>query len=362
MNWFWMIAGIAVVVVGADMLVRGAVVLASAMRISSLVIGLTVVAFGTSAPEMAVSVVSSVRGEGDIALGNVVGSNIFNVLFVLGASALIVPLAVSRQLVRFDIPLMILASIVAFGLAMDGVVSRIEGAGLFCCLIVYTGVLGWFGRRDANQAIAETNVEELRPPRSIRVLLAYAGVLGVGLLLLVLGASWLVEASSAIARAFGVSDLVIGVTIVAVGTSLPEVATSLVAAFKGERDMAVGNVVGSNLFNLLGVLGASSAVSANGVTVIDEALWFDIPVMVLVALVCWPVVRTQMTVARWEGGLMVFAYVLYTAYLVLMVEESSRLDDYRRVVVFVVAPAALVAFVALSWHDRRRILCSVQNG
>lgn len=131
MNWFWMLAGIAVVVVGADMLVRGAVVLASAMRISSLVIGLTVVAFGTSAPEMAVSVVSSVRGEGDIALGNVVGSNIFNVLFVLGASALIVPLAVSRQLVRFDIPLVILASIVAFGLAMDGVVSRIEGSGLF---------------------------------------------------------------------------------------------------------------------------------------------------------------------------------------------------------------------------------------
>lgn len=222
-------------------------------------------------------------------------------------------------------------------------------------------MLGWFGRRGANQAIAETNVEEMPPPRSVRVLLAYAGVLGVGLLLLVLGASWLVEASSAIARAFGVSDLVIGVTIVAVGTSLPEVATSLVAAFKGERDMAAGNVVGSNLFNLLGVLGASSAVSANGVTVIDEALWFDIPVMVLVALVCWPVVRTQMTVARWEGGLMVFAYVLYTVYLVLTVNESSRLDDYRRAVVFVIAPAALLAFVVLSWLDRRRMMLPVQN-
>ncbi len=361
MNWFWMFAGIAVVVVGADMLVRGAMVLASAIRISSLVIGLTVVAFGTSAPEMAVSVVSSVRGEGDIALGNVVGSNIFNVLFVLGASALIVPLGVSRQLVRFDIPLMVLASIVVFGLAMDGLISRLEGTGLFFCLIVYTGVLGWIGRRDAKQAIARSNVEDLPPPRSMRVLLAYAGVLVVGLALLVLGAGWLVEASSSIAREFGVSDLVIGVTIVAVGTSLPEVATSLVAALKGERDMAVGNVVGSNLFNLLGVLGASSAVSANGVTVIDDALWFDIPVMVLVAVASWPIVRTQMTVARWEGGLMVFAYALYAGYLVLTVEESSRLEDYRNAVVFVVGPVALLAFLVLGWRDRRRIMCPVQN-
>lgn len=355
MNWFWMAAGIAIVVLGADLLVRGAVVIASAMRISPLVIGLTVVAFGTSAPEMAVSVVSSVRGEADIALGNVLGSNIFNVLFVLGVSALIIPLAVSRQLIRFDIPLMIVASLVCFAMSMDGVVSRAEGGVLFSCLLVYTGVLVWLGRRDANQAIADANAEDLPTPRSTLAMLAYAVVLVGGLVLLVVGASWLVDASAAIARAFGVSDLVIGVTIVAVGTSLPEVATSLVAAWKGERDLAVGNVVGSNLFNLLGVLGISSAISSDGIPVIHDALWFDFPVMVIAAVACWPIVRTQMIVARWEGAIMVFAYMLYTGYLVLMVEESSLLDEYRFAVLYVIMPIIVFVFIACAWLDRRRL-------
>ncbi len=346
--------GIAIVVVGADLLVRGAVVLASALRISPLVIGLTVVAFGTSAPEMAVSVVSSIRGEPEIALGNVVGSNIFNVLFVLGASALIVPLGVSRQLIRFDVPLMIVASLVSYALAINGVISRVEGAALFGGLVVYTGVLAWLGRRDANQAILNADTANLTTAHSGRTLIAHGFILLAGLALLVLGPSWLVEASSAIARTFGISDLVIGVTIVAVGTSLPEVATSLVAAFKGERDLAVGNVVGSNVFNLLGVLGASSAVSKNGIAVVEEALRFDIPVMILVALACWPIIRTGRTVVRWEGGMMVLAYVLYTGYLVLTVEESSQLDEYREIVLFVVAPLALATFVALTWWDKVR--------
>jgi cation:H+ antiporter len=293
MNWVWMIAGIASVVAGAELLVRGAVVLATALRVSSLVVGLTVVAYGTSAPEMAVSVISSVRGEPQIALGNVVGSNIFNVLFVLGASALIVPLAVSRQLIRFDVPLMIVVSIATYGMALDGKISRVEGLFLVAGIVAYTIALAWIGRRDANTALRSADSRDLVPRHSWLELIGNVFLMIGGLGLLVLGASWLVEASSALARSFGVSDLVIGVTIVAVGTSLPEVATSLVAAFKGERDLAVGNVVGSNVFNLLGVLGASAAVSREGMPVIDDALRFDIPVIVLVALVCWPVVRTQ---------------------------------------------------------------------
>ncbi len=354
MNWFWMALGIIVVVIGADLLVRGAVVLASALRISSLVIGLTVVAFGTSAPEMAVSVVSSTRGESEIALGNVLGSNIFNVLFVLGASALIVPLAVSSQLIRLDVPLMVAASLIAFVMSLDGGVSRLEGLLLFASLIAYTVALVWIGRRDGSARSNDQDAEESNPHYSARMLIAYAALLVLGLVLLVLGASWLVEASSAIARAFGVSDLVIGVTIVAVGTSLPEVATSFVAAFKGERDLAVGNVVGSNLFNLLGVLGMSAAVSQTGIAVIDDALWFDMPIMLLVAMICWPIVRSQNTVARWEGGMMVFAYVLYTVYLILMVEGSSHLDQFKEVVLYFVAPAATVAYLVLTKRDRLR--------
>jgi cation:H+ antiporter len=346
-----LIVGLVTLVMGADLLVRGATVLAAAARISPLVIGLTVVAFGTSAPEMAVSVVSSVRNEPQIALGNVLGSNIFNVLFVLGASALILPLVVSKQLIRIDIPLMIVASIAAIGFAWDGSINRVEGGVLFIALVVYTAMLVWLGRREANR-VAEANADQQVTPGGGLLRNSFLTLLGLGLL--VLGASWLVESSATIARSFGISELVIGVTIVAVGTSLPEVATSLMAAVKGQRDLAVGNVVGSNVFNLLAVLGISAIASPLGLPIASQALRFDFPVMVAVACVCLPIALTRSTVSRWEGGLLVICYGVYTSYLVLHAQQSGALDEFRFVALWAGLPIIVAVFVLLTWRERRR--------
>jgi cation:H+ antiporter len=238
---------------------RGASKLALSFGISPLVVGLTVVAFGTSAPEMAVSVQAALSGQVDIALGNVVGSNIFNVLFILGLSALIIPLLVARQLIRQEVPIMIGASLLLFALAWDGGISAaIDAALMFGLLLAYTVFLIWQSRRESKALAAEGTAETASGKSSwdnhwgVQVLLIAAG-----LALLVLGADWLVTAAITFAKQLGVSELVIGLTIVAAGTSMPEVATSIVAALRGERDIAVGNVVGSNTFNILCVLGLS---------------------------------------------------------------------------------------------------------
>ena len=263
--------GVALLLVGADLLVRGAARLAAALHVSALVIGLTVVAYGTSAPEMAVSTASALEGRADLALGNVVGSNIFNVLVILGLSALIVPLVVAQQLVRLDVPLMLVISVGTAALAWDGRVSRADGCLLFAGAIAYTLLALRLGRQES--AVVKAEYQELEaalvgaPRLSAKALVADGLMILAGLGLLVLGARWLVDSAVTLARSLGVGDLVIGLTVVAAGTSLPEVATSVVAAWRGERDIAVGNVVGSNIFNLLAVLGLAAVVSPAGVTV-----------------------------------------------------------------------------------------------
>ncbi|HPC81996.1 MAG TPA: calcium/sodium antiporter [Thermoanaerobaculaceae bacterium] len=312
-----LVGGFVLLVFGAEGLVRGGVRLAAAAGVSPLVIGLTVVAFGTSAPELAVSVGAGLGGQGDIALGNVVGSNILNVLLILGVSALIVPLAVARQLVRLDMPLMIGVSCVVMVLALDGRLGRLEGLLLFAGLVAY---LAWsivMGRRQGRAVVAARPGLDASRPSGWRWWLVSLLLVVAGLFLLVGGARLMVEGAASAARALGVSELVIGLTVIAIGTSLPEAATSVLAAVRGQRDIAVGNVVGSNLFNLLGVLGLTAAASPAGVPVAPAALRFDLPVMLAVALVCLPIFISDSTISRAEGALLLTCYGFYLAYLVL---------------------------------------------
>ncbi|MDX1584006.1 MAG: calcium/sodium antiporter, partial [Thermoanaerobaculia bacterium] len=285
------IGGLALLVLGGDWLVRGSARLAVAIGITPLVVGLTVVAFGTSAPELAVSVQASIGGQADLAIGNILGSNISNILLILGLSAVFAPLVVSQQLIRLDVPLMIVVSIVAFGLSLDGRVSTWDGWFLVAALVAYT-VFAIVNSRKETKKIHEQYEKEFgeKPEAAERAHLGkdlFLIVIGIGGL--VLGSKWLVTSAVAVARFFGVSELVIGLTIVAIGTSLPELATSVVAAMKGQRDIAVGNVVGSNLFNILSVLGLTAVVVPLGIPVPSAALTFDFPVMIAVSIACLPI-------------------------------------------------------------------------
>jgi cation:H+ antiporter len=361
------VAGILVLIAGAEWLVRGASRLASALGMTPLVIGITVVAFGTSAPEFAVCVLSALSGKGDIALGNVVGSNIFNILFILGISALIVPHRVNRQLVYWDIPVMIGVSGVLYLLAADGKLGHPEAILFLAGIALYIAWSILRGRRREESPIPQNIPVPSKGGGTAekKYVLAFNGLLVLGgLTLLVLGARWLVSASATIARAAGLSELIIGLTIVSVGTSLPEVAASIVAAIRGERDIAVGNIVGSNLLNLLGVLGLSVAVSPSGIPVASAALAFDIPVMFAVALICLPILFTRHKIARWEGALFLFYYTTYILYLILDAKEHDALPQYSKTMLFFVIPITIVviSIVAMSQLRRMRSLIRKKGG
>ena len=350
----FLVAGLVLLVLGAEFLVKGASRLAATMGISPLVIGLTIVAFGTSAPEMAVSVGASWTDQADLALGNVIGSNIFNILFILGLSALVAPLVVSQQLVRLDVPLMIVASIVLMLMGLDGRIGRLDGVLLFGSILAYTGFLIRASRRESQAAVTaqyDDNYSEVVSGLSgyVRNGLFIAG----GLVLLVWGSRWLVDGAVSIAQSLGISELVIGLTIVAAGTSMPELATSVIASIRGERDIAVGNVVGSNLFNILAVLGLSSAVSTSGIQVAPAALVFDIPVMIGVALICLPVFFTGYRISRWNGALFLFYYCAYTAYLVLNSMGHDSLQTFSMAMLWFVIPTTTIMLVTLALRYRR---------
>jgi cation:H+ antiporter len=349
-----LVVGLGLLVVGAELLVRGASRLAAGIGISPLVIGLTIVAYGTSAPEMAVSVSSSLAGNADIAVGNVVGSNIFNVLFILGASALIAPLIVSQQLVRLDVPIMIGVSILTMIFGADGIISRLEGVILFAGIISYTVFLVVQSRKEKNKQVQEEYEKEYseKPKGSSGVLLNIVFIVA-GLILLVLGSRWLVDGAIAIARVIGVDDVVIGLTIVAAGTSLPEVATSILATIRGERDIAVGNVVGSNIFNILAVLGLSGIVAPGGLPVSPSIEYFDTPVMIAVALACLPIFFTGMKIARWEGAIFLLYYVAYTAYLILSATGNAALPTFSTAMTFFVLPITVLTLAITVFQEFR---------
>lgn len=355
---FYLLAGLVLLVGGAEVLVRGAARLAAQFGIPPLIIGLTVVAFGTSAPETAVSVQAAYAGSGDLAIGNVLGSNIANILLILGTTALVAPLVVSRQLIRLDVPLMIAASLLVYALALDGSLSRMDGGLLFGCIIAYTAFLVIKGRQDNNNRANDEFSEEYGlhgtpKPYAWAINLA---LLIAGLALLVGGANLLVEGAVELARAFGLSELVIGLTVIAIGTSLPELATSLIAVLKGERDIAVGNIVGSNLFNLLCVLGLTALVSPTAVPVASNALAFDFPVMIGVAIACLPIFFNGYRISRWEGALFVSYYLLYTLYLIMSQTGMNGVNLLRDAMLWFALPLTSVTLLVIgmrAWQRQR---------
>lgn len=355
MTGIMFVAGLVLLIVGAEWLVRGASRLAARVGISPLVIGLTVVAFGTSSPEMAVSVQSSLAGQADIAVGNVVGSNIFNVLFILGISAVITPLIVQQQLIRLDVPIMIGVSLITYFMSVDGVISRLEGVLLFAGIIAYTAFLIIQSRKES-KAVQDEYAQEFAAKQETgwKPWVINIGLVVLGLVLLVQGSNWLVDSAISIARWLGLSELIIGLTIVAAGTSMPEVATSITAAIKGERDIAVGNVVGSNIFNILAVLGLSGVVASNGLPVSAAAEAFDIPVMLAVAILCLPIFFTGKLIARWEGWLFLLYYVAYTAYLILDSTDHNALPLFNSVLLYILIPLTLVTLAVSLFMDRRK--------
>ncbi len=342
------VGGLFALIAGANLLVRGAATLAAVLGISPLVIGLTVVAFGTSSPELAVSVQSAWSGKTDLAVSNVVGSNIFNVLFVLGLSALIAPLVVAEQLVRKEVPIMIAASVLLLVFAHGGHISRWEGGVLFALVVAYTVFLIVAARREGQSASQDYEREYGDAARRRGSHLApQVGFVIAGLVLLVLGSDLLVKAAVQTARILGLSEVVIGLTIVAAGTSLPEVAASVAASVKGERDIAVGNVVGSNLFNLLAVLGVSSLVSPAGLAVAPSLIAFDIPIMIAVAIACLPIFFSGFRIARWEGALFFGYYLSYVAYLVLAATGHDALPVFSRVMLLFVLPLTAITLIVV---------------
>jgi len=349
-------AGAVFLVLGADILVRGASRLASIFGISPLVIGLTVVAFGTSAPELAVSVRASLTGVSDIALGNVVGSNIFNILLILGLCALITPLVVARQIVRLELAILIGCSVLLLVLSLDGRIGRGDGIILLLGIVIYTiFIIRQSIKEGAENPVA--NSEDLgRYSQGKGQWLINIGQVVTGLVLLIFGADWLVDSAVVVAKIFGLSELVIGLTIVAAGTSLPEVATSIIAGIRGERDIAVGNVVGSCLFNILAILGVSSIVADNGMTVAPAALRFDIPIMIAVSLACVPVFFTGYRIDRWEGALFLGYYIAYTLYLILDAKDHDALPAFSTAMSLFVVPITVVAltiFALRAWRKQQ---------
>jgi cation:H+ antiporter len=353
MTFVYLIAGLVLLVAGAEVLVRGAAKLAAQFGISPLVIGLTVVAFGTSAPETAVSVQAALNGSGDIAIGNVLGSNIANVLLILGMTALVAPLIVSRQLIRLDVPLMIGASLITYALAWDGSLSRLDGALLFTAVVSYTLFLIISSRRESAAAAADDEFTKefgLNEPAKPHASLINAGLVIVGLVLLVAGSNFLVEGAVILARALGLSELVIGLTVIAIGTSLPELATSIMAAIRGERDIAVGNIVGSNIFNLLCVLGLASLVSPQAISVAASALAFDFPVMIAVAFACLPIFFAGYTINRWEGLLFLAYYAAYTLYLVMVSTGRPFAETFGDAMIGYALPLTTVTLLVIAWR------------
>ncbi len=345
--------GLVGLVLGAGWLVRGAAKLALSFGISPLVVGLTVVAFGTSAPELAVSAGAVLDGKVDIAIGNVVGSNILNVLFILGASALIAPLIVNVQLIRQEVPIMIAVTLVLVLMMLDGVLAFWESALLLTAMVVYTVFLVVQSRRQGASADAEFDDEVDMSSTWDRHWSMQLALIAAGLVALVVGSHFLVEAAVTTAKQFGVSDVVIALTIVALGTSLPEVATSITAAIKGQRDMAVGNVVGSNTFNILGCLGVSGVLSTSGLAVAASVINFDAWVMLAVALACLPIFITGREIARWEGAVFLGYYAAYTAYLIMASQHHDALPVFSAAMLYFVVPLTVITLlVSVFQHTR----------
>jgi len=308
---FILLIGFGMLAVGAEALVKGATRIAGILGISTLMIGLTVVAFGTSAPELVVSLVAAWRGTPDIAVGNVIGSNIFNVLVIIGLAAIIAPVRVPRAIVRREYPIMLLIMTAFVLLSINGIITRLEGIFLVLALVSYLVLNYFIGKRSMKSLSKAYEVDHKDSGDSH--FLWNSGLIVLGLITTVVGAELCVMAATSIALEFGISDLVIAVTIVAIGTSLPEVATTIVAAIKNEPDLAIGNAVGSNIFNVLCVLGVTSSLIPLSIN--PAALEFDLLYMLVACFLLWPLMIIKRRINRVWGGVMLLAYLYYVVSL-----------------------------------------------
>lgn len=347
-SFLLLFTGLGIMVFGAHQLVAGASAIALRAGLTPLVVGLTIVAFGTSAPELAISVKAALDGQADLAVGNVVGSNIFNVLFILGLAAVLRPLVVARQLIRIEVPVMIFVSVAFLVMASDGLVSFSESVILLAGFFGYN----WFQIKVASREPGSASPTD--EPKTKPGVLRSVAMLAVGLGLLVFGSRLFVDAAVAIATALGVSEAVIGLTIVAAGTSMPEVVTSVVATIKGETEIAVGNVVGSNILNILGVAGFSGVLAGQGLPVSAGIVHFDILVMIACAIACLPVFMVGQRIERWEGALFLGYYVAYTAYLILTATQHPSLMTFTEAMIWFVIPLTGVTMTLLSARTLRK--------
>lgn len=350
-TYLLLILGLVLLLAGAQWLVDSASGIAARYEIPPVFIGVVIVAFATSAPEVAVSLDATFSGEPELALGNVVGSNIVNILLVLGVSALLAPIAIRRRIIRIDIPLMVGVAALAYIFSFNRLLELWEGIVL---LVLFVGFIG-FQIRQAQKEGGPEQPDGEEPPKIDRPLPLQIGVFLAGLGALILGAHWMVGSAVDIARLWGMSELVIGLTIIAIGTSLPEVATSVFAAFQGQQDLAVGNVVGSNILNILLVLGSASLFSG-GFEVSDAAIALDLPFMLAVSIACLPIFFTGHRIARWEGGVFVFYYFAYLLYLFLDATGHALLPTFNFIMLLFVAPITALTLIVLgsrAWYLRR---------
>lgn len=345
-NLLQLLCGLVLLVAGAELLVRCAIRITANLKIRPLLIGLTVVALGSSAPQMTVSLQAALNDTADIAVGSVIGSNIFNILVTLGLSALIIPLRVSRQLVRLDIPLMILASALVFALTLNKELDRLDGVILLTGLVIYLGLLLRQSRHSGHHHVSPDQ-PRTSWPYNILLMLSALVMLGVA-------GHLLLDAAVELATELGLSERIIGLTIIAISTSLPELATSLIAAFRGQREIAVGNVIGSNLFNLLGVLGITALVAPVPLSVSPNALAFDLPVMLGVAVLCLPVFYAGYRVTRLEGVLFLGLYLAYGLHVVSFTTGMPLAGKLEHLMLFYILPALLVFVLFTTLRAWRR--------
>ncbi|WP_348303746.1 calcium/sodium antiporter [Methanothrix sp.] len=323
-------AGLLVLIVGAELIVRGASRLAALLGINPLLIGLTIISIGTSMPELAVGITAGLQGGGPLAVANIAGTNLANILFILGLSAFLRPLPLHLQVLNLDLPMMIVATAALAGLASDGVLTPLDGVLMLLAAAIYTVVVVRASRTESQLVKREfedicgdgfmegCGPEAMSPKR--KELLAeakYVAMLIAGIALTVIGADWLVDGATGVARMLAISEAIIGLSIVAIGTSAPELVTTIIATLRDERDVAIGNLLGSSIYNILLILGLASMAAPAGLAVTRQLQLFDIPLMTLVALACVPVFLTGRRISRVEGGLGVAAYLIYLIWLVL---------------------------------------------
>lgn len=340
-------------VIGAELLVRGASRLAAMLGVSQLVIGLTIVSFGTSAPEFVVSVKGALTGHADLVVGNCVGSNIFNVLFIIGACAFVAPLVVTKQLVRLDVPIMVGSHLIFLFLSFDGIIDRYDALLLLASFALY---YGFSVRKSLQENSSVTDHTSSGNEKSSRRWPAFAKQLGfitIGLTLCISGAEWMVDSAVTLARILGVSELIIGLTIVSIGTSLPELVTSIVATIRLERDIAIGNAVGSCIFNILGVIGIASLIAPNGITVAPSVLRFDLPVAIVTSIACLPVFFTDYKISRWEGLLFLFYYLAYITYLILEANQHDALPVFSIAMLWFTIPLTVLTLTLIVYRAMR---------